>query len=1230
MFTIASDADVECFHCRVVLHPSNINEYCRDNFFYLFHCTSATCKAFAYFKCRICTPSSYSNPLRLARLSGSITSHQRNKKHQSALSKYQGEISDNMSIDDSSPNYFSGDGAYIDEHVVSMLDTANAILCPECPTSPNLGYTQQDTTTSNHDANTSGHSLPFESLAISSNADYIAAMKFKPEPLPIEIIRLFHPNHQSYFDACIKYAGHKFISHLAITGVPNAYHLDEKATTSLYTLLMSKLCLNISEKQRAILATLLSYVHHCATQTNLNIFVPASGNDIRNKLLDGKASVKINLPIPEMVELPGGFVYIPMESTIRHQFCSEHPPNEFLPFSHSVHANTPRGKELLNPSDVMGSILQDRNNSGHPILPIKIIPWTDDFQPFAVIKSTGSSVSLGMVTIGAIDGDHSGRHSHLLWIGPSKSSTEVAEKLFADELNKLAKKPFLVYSRKHKCVVDVKPKLYAFLADRPDKSKRLSLLNGGNTHACWSYAGEFHQVIDQAVLCSSCYSQFMKNPDIGSKANTPCAVCFSMDLSLMKYKINSKYPEDMLSPSPSPRLLPIKKVTIDGLKAACVIGYNRIKEKQWTREELNVYLKCEGVNQEFLDSIYANGMKAALELSQAENLSPELSEQLLSDPASFRMPDFPPLWEISNHFGVDVFVDCIMHMLFLGTYKKLNTILLVRFLTPIQKLGAGSRCVNSKLNCITLQSGIIQHLQHASLSYLPLHPICGSDDMKYGNWLSKNWISHQRISKWIHADLPNYGRKDVNNSDLGKPYSLYTLHQLKKWCKARRVVLPTNVVMTLVKPARAWFVNIVKNYPQLFSGYQEDDIFAYIVDKVPAEEYERVQKMNSRDRQVWFDEFVTNDEKHPPEIPPKFDVDSALKGILDLISLHLCIVSRVMHGCSGKSVGRHVKLFLTIYHRIDKQLAPDKGPGLNSVIKQMNLITMLNLEPTIDRFGPLRYLWEGGGMGEGSIPKVKQFIHDMKPKFAKNAALNHLRKVALDNLLASAYKEVAIEKESEDNVDQRVMYERLLRSATESIDEKESNRNGVSDSFIGSGELDEPFSGIDQGGEKVSVYNVYDANTPQLSCPLGRKDQCIPVVIDLKEKEVFIAIKNKTLVMVHLRHHDSIELLDGSYFHATIMKSGTKNWVDKKRGNLVCGLMLRHSSHPTHYYVIAMNWFEAVLVQEQVLFRLPRFKGATYEDGVDEKSADQFLKSHNNDTNKRPFQETGASDSAVA
>jgi hypothetical protein len=144
-----------------------------------------------------------------------------------------------------------------------------------------------------------------------------------------------------------------------------------------------------------------------------------------------------------------------------------------------VHAHTPHGQKLLDPSEVIGSISEDL--SGHPIFPIKLLPWTDDFEVHNVVKTTGASAHLGFVTIGAIDGDHSGRHTHLLWIGPQKSSTVEVEKMFTEEINDMTKNPFLVYCRKNKCIVDVKPKLYAFLADRPDKSKRMSVLDGGNT-----------------------------------------------------------------------------------------------------------------------------------------------------------------------------------------------------------------------------------------------------------------------------------------------------------------------------------------------------------------------------------------------------------------------------------------------------------------------------------------------------------------------------------------------------------------------------------------------------------------------------------------------------------------------------------------------------------------------------------------------------------------------------
>jgi hypothetical protein len=131
--------------------------------------------------------------------------------------------------------------------------------------------------------------------------------------------------------------------------------------------------------------------------------------------------------------------------------------------------------------------------------------------------------------------------------------------MFADKIKDMTQNPFLVYSREHKCIVDVKLKLYAFLCDRPDKSKRLEMLAGGNSHACWLYCGEYYDAIDQAVLCACCFSKLLMNDDIGSKAPTPCGVCYSLDFKLMKFKPHEEnFPIEMIPPGTS--LLPFNRI----------------------------------------------------------------------------------------------------------------------------------------------------------------------------------------------------------------------------------------------------------------------------------------------------------------------------------------------------------------------------------------------------------------------------------------------------------------------------------------------------------------------------------------------------------------------------------------------------------------------------------------------------------------------------------------------
>ena len=1195
-----------CPSCPCCITSTYIQVDKRNEHFYHMRCPAQNCKRRnIFYVCRICPNNTVSPPKRGRDYF--VKQHVSTNRHIAAVALLRNSTVNPDGIMDSIvDSTIRDDGIRSGDPFIAMGDDVES----DTDFGENLSH--------NNDCfpdNVSDDSpISLSAISIYTNEDYISAINNLPTPLPAAITELFNKQHQPYFDACVNHEGHKFITNLATTNIPTAYKTQEKPIPSLYLLLLSKLSIEITIPQQQILASLLSHVFQNALmplQLRPPLFVPASANHIRHKIIDGKYSIRENLPIPEIIEYSDGFIYISLKSTIKHLFCSEQPPNPYLPFSTSVHANTPRGKELLDLDELSGSL--DYNNDGYPIYPIKGIPWADDFEPFTVIRNNGQSVHVCFITLGAMDGDHSGRYTMLLWLGRQKASPAEVEKKLQEEVNEINEKPFLVYSKKHSCIVDVKLKLYAFLCDRPDKSKRLQMLNGGNTHACWSYCGEYKNAIARSVLCQGCFTKLLNNEPIGSRSSTVCDFCYCLDFTLMKSTKHDDYPTEMLPPSTT--LLPFKKVTIDSMKAACRIGFEQIKNKAWNQKQLLCYLRCEGLNAEYSMQIYANASKAALS-SLVNPMSPEIEEQMRSNPASFQLPAFPPLWGIKKHFGPDIFVDCPMHLLFLGTYKSLNKIHLPRFLTPISKKSTAIQFINTKLRYITVD--LPKNLNQSKVHYLPLHPSCGSSEMNYGKWLSKNWIAHQRISKWIHADFPTYATHDLRSSSVqGKLFPSYTLAEIRRWCSTRGVPIPRHIKK--LNETRAWFINIVVNFDQLFSHYSEDDILKYIETQNDLDglSFDHIRLMTSTELKVWFGTYVEQKKKHPPELPPKFNVELLRQDIQDLISLHLCIVSRVMHGCSGKSVGRHVKMYLTIFFRVDKALGFVKNNP--AIITQMNLITLLNLEPTIDRFGPLRYLWEGGGMGEGSIPKVKQFIHDMKPKFARNAVTSHLRKVSLDNLLSSACNEVnaQMQPNETDNHNSYDHLNHLLRAVAESF-EKEANKNGVGGSLLDLDVPDEPFSGEDKGGEKVSTYTTH-AHGSQF-CPIGRGDLVVPVVIDVNDSGIFIAVKNKTLVRVLLSHHHTKHVMDASFLFSSTTQSGTLQWTEKKKRDLVCGLMLRHKESKDHYYVVNMNWMEARMNKENCLsFALPRFRGALYEDGVDEKSSLIFFTPNQHNSNKRQF-----------
>jgi hypothetical protein len=88
--------------------------------------------------------------------------------------------------------------------------------------------------------------------------------------------------------------------------------------------------------------------------------------------------------------------------------------------------------------------------------------------------------------------------------------------------------------------------------------------------------------------------------------------------------------------------------------------------------------------------------------------------------------------------------------------------------------------------------------------------------------------------------------------------------------------------------------------------------------------------------------------------------------IMNVIESLLAMISHLMCKTASHELmsdtERHIKIFLTYYEEFDKaNRTSSEVPGW---ITSYNFCSLLNLPSTIREFGPLRNLWEGGGMGE--------------------------------------------------------------------------------------------------------------------------------------------------------------------------------------------------------------------------------------------------------------------------
>jgi hypothetical protein len=157
----------------------------------------------------------------------------------------------------------------------------------------------------------------------------------------------------------------------------------------------------------------------------------------------------------------------------------------------------------------------------------------------------------------------------------------------------------------------------------------------------------------------------------------------------------------------------------------------------------------------------------------------------------------------------------------------------------------------------------------------------------------------------------------------------------------------------------------------------------------------------------------------PPAIPEP--VGGPVELVFDMISALRSMISRLMAREVTveylTDLERHIKIFLNAYELFD--LANRPSNSIPSWVSSYNFCCLLNYPKVIKEFGPLRNLWEGGGMGEKVLRLVKPNWFGFRKNWQINKLDYVLRKMSMVKMSDSSNTgdTAKLEKEMTDDLD---------------------------------------------------------------------------------------------------------------------------------------------------------------------------------------------------------------------
>lgn len=1061
------------------------------------------------------------------------------------------------------------------------------------------------------------------------------------ERLPDQYCQKIQDNNAVYFESsskgmgAVKLVGRSLFPQLYNTTI--LHPID-----ALFGLQLSWLVSRLSNREQLVLGSLFEYIDHGRDETvgSECIFfaqpsIPHSVSDLRRFYGRGHNSIPSLTPRPAITKLENGCIYVSIIDCIKDLLGHGHRVSPLSGQDGSrVHAQSPRGKTILKEAGSRFGILP----CGEPsCFVLHLYPWEDDFDCNNVKLNRAKAWALLVSVATPQTCIHSNSNTYLVGLGPSEiDKKEVYDMLFAD-LCKLSQPtgPGMFFIEWN-LVVPVFSPTYSYQVDRPAKAGVTYSLSGNGTfHSCFGVSGNLAQISSNLVSCISCFNRRLR---MTTDYSHQCERCLDWNIIGAKYFAPKNYPLSMAPDGTNPGdgriILQVKRVTFATMKVAmenAFLGMVQEKKKDcWTVSQARAYLRVEAIDTSLQESIIEQAKttreilfpKEARVPTNRRNRnhvqdkvmgghSPPTKETILchlTTPATHRYP----------FVDMRIFINAIMHMIFLGIVKQTFAEFLLGYLTTKRKKSAWVSAANKAIKAI----------RALRLVNFKIEMLTEKVKKPFGKFVSENYLTLCRLSKWLYAGIGSYSDA-ADDEKYFDPQDVlpneYSKRQCVDWLEARD--LPFDP-----KESRDKLVELVLEVIQRNAG------------------------------------------RAPPIVEEEILCDESI--IAGMMEALLAMVSRIMIKSTiddkaiRSDVDRHIKFFLTYVAFLCKtrkqssargdsgfeeedEVDEDDDAGEGSLsdgkvpvwIKKYNFITLLTLSEDMVAMGSLRHLYEGDGKGEGGLPAVKESITSMQHSWAFHAAERYYKKRSLQRVSLSLVRSIQMQyagqripgplkhlAETSQTIfgDFDAMLDNEDNAGEEQYDSEDDNDeadgDGTMNGVLGviyndiSHHSSSRHVGLTQWGditreETIREYKTFQLySTETMALVAFKTGEPLSVVSFLGDRFGLILRKDHLMMELTRTSEPPVSRLGAAYFKWEIstmavpipVPSGYRWQSDKMRSAMLRTAVLEIATHNClflphdtsqqendgRYYVITTEWHE---LHQEGIFCRPRLSGALYE-----------------------------------